>query len=100
MKSLFISAINPPSALNTPGVGGTSTSRIRSSRARKHAIIGPAPPNARHANSRGSIPNRETSPLTSWNIPDTAIRMIASAVSSTLRSSCVRQLPHHRPRPP
>ncbi len=77
--------MRPPSAESTPGVSGTTTSRMPSSRARKQAIIGPAPPKARQEKSRGSMPKRDTRALTSVYMPDTAMRMIASAVSSMLR---------------
>ena len=85
MKSLFTSAMRPPSALSTPGVGGITTCVIPSSLARKHASIGPAPPNACIANSRWSMPSREMSLLTSTYMPDTAMSTMAWAVSSVLR---------------
>ena len=56
-----------------------------SSLARKHASIGPAPPNACIANSRGSMPSREMSLLTSTYMPETATSTMAWAVSSVLR---------------
>ena len=83
MKSFLMSAIRPPKALSTPGTRGTTTSRIPSSRARKQAIIGPAPPKAISDSSRGSLPWRDTSFETSRYMPDTATRMIDSAVSSS-----------------
>ncbi|CFP60064.1 Uncharacterised protein [Bordetella pertussis] len=39
-----------------PGEGGTTISRTLSSRARKQPSIGPAPPKASTAYSRGSMP--------------------------------------------
>ena len=73
MKSFLMSAISPPSADRTPGAVGTTTCVMPSSAARKQAIIGPAPPNAWSANSRGSVPEREMSLLTSIYMPEMAI---------------------------
>ena len=81
MKSLRMSAISPPYAESTPGVGGMTVRRMPRSRARRQPVIGPAPPKARRVNERGSAPWRDRSFDTSRYIPEIATRMTLSAAS-------------------
>ena len=55
-KSWRTSVCSMPQAENVPGLQGTITSAISSSSASHAACIGPAPPKATRAKSRGSMP--------------------------------------------
>ena len=87
MKSFFTSATSPPSAESTPGVVGTRTEGMPSSRASRQAVIGPPPPKASRLNSRRSTPWCAASLLTSRYIPDTATWITASAAERRSRPS-------------
>lgn len=75
-----------PQAEKTPGDGGTITVGMLISLAIAEAWIGPAPPKATRANSRGSYPRLT---VIDWRSPDMfvlTILTIPRAASSTLRS--------------
>ena len=88
--SCSLSEKSRPSALKTPGAGGTSTCRIPSARAISTPVSGPLPPNAHSAKSRGSRPRYVVTALTARVIVATDSCRIPCAASSTERPSGLR----------
>ena len=72
MKSLRMSAINPPYAESTPGTGGTMVRRMRRSRAEQTTGHRAGAAEGEEVNERGSAPWRDNSLDTSRYMPETA----------------------------
>ncbi|MNC89030.1 hypothetical protein D3C83_49180 [compost metagenome] len=71
--------MSAPKAQKLPGRSGTTTREISSSSAMKAACIGPAPPKAISANSRGSWPRATEISLMALTMRATAMRRMPSA---------------------
>jgi len=78
------SAISIPIADAFPGKSGTSTRGIRSDRATAAAWSGPAPPNAKSANRRGSYPRSIDTILIALAMFSLAISTIDDASSTSV----------------